>query len=246
METLTQTRHIDIPGAHNVRDTGGYPAADGCTTRWLTLFRSGRLNAPESVRRLADMGVRTVVDLRGDGEIARMPDACAEWPGVAYRHIPLTPAHIRTNGDRPANLEEQNERYLEESSRQIARVLQVLAQPNAFPAVVHCTAGKDRTGLIIALLLALVGVPDDVIADDYVLSLRHAAPVLKALRIEGTVSGWDMEHLERMLECRREVMTHTLDVLRRRHGGVERYLSQAGVWLADIRALHAALAEPAR
>lgn len=248
METLTQTRQIDIPGVHNMRDTGGYPAAGGCTTRWGTLFRSARLHAlgPSSMQMLVDMGIRTVVDLRGEGEIARAPDTCADWPGIAYKHIPLTPAHIRTNGDRPANLEAQNERYLEDSSEQIAMVLRVLARPNAFPAIVHCTAGKDRTGIITALLLALVGVPDNVIADDYLLSLHGAAPVLEALRVEGAASGWDLDHLERMLECRPEVITHTLDVLRRRHGGVERYLSQAGVWLADLQALRAALLEPAR
>jgi protein-tyrosine phosphatase len=175
-------RLIALPGAFNLRDIGGYPAVDGRVTRWRTLLRSGSLHqaGPASAAELAGFGLRTVLDLRTFEEVERSPDpalgAASRWVGLLGEDLAVL----------PISLDGIYQFVIEQRGSYVAAAVRHLCAPGALPALVHCSAGKDRTGLIIALVLAAIGVPDDVIAADYALSAdalgRYAAAAVGQLR----------------------------------------------------------------
>jgi protein-tyrosine phosphatase len=168
-------RLIALPGAFNLRDIGGYPAAGGRVTRWRTLLRSGSLYqaGPASAAELAGFGLSTVLDLRTFEETERSPDPEL---GARRRQVGLLGEDLTVL---PVSLDGLYRFVIEERGSYVAAAVRHLCAPGALPALVHCSAGKDRTGLIIALVLAAIGVPDDVIAADYALSAdalgRYAA-----------------------------------------------------------------------
>lgn len=170
-------RLIALDAVHNFRDLGGYPAADGRTTRWRTLFRADglyRLTAAdlEVVRRL---GLRTVIDLRSDAELAeRGTFPHVEHP-VAFHHVPVidsTWQHLdRPDAEEPVVfLEWAYHDMLRQGPERFAQAIEQLSQADALPAVFHCAAGKDRTGVLAMLVLGSLGVPHEFIAADYALT----------------------------------------------------------------------------
>jgi protein-tyrosine phosphatase len=162
-------RHLPLAGTYNLRDVGGYPTAGGGTTRWRTLLRA------DALHRLDDdgwgaLGVRTVVDLREDAEHDLAPHVVGGRPVVVHRMPVLDRLGSLPKGWTLADL------YLhvvDERGPRLAAAVGALAEPGALPAVVHCTAGKDRTGIVIALVLSAVGVDDASIAEDYALTARY-------------------------------------------------------------------------
>ena len=168
-------RHITLEGAVNFRDLGGYRAADGRTIRWRSLFRAddlSRLSRPDRAV-VRTLGIATVIDLRSRDEVELQRFPVEEIP-VGFHHVPLTAA-LPPFTAFLGGPEVFTEHYLDiarQSGDQIARALGIVAQPQSHPVIVHCAAGKDRTGVLVAVLLALLGVPDDTIAEDYALSAK--------------------------------------------------------------------------
>ena len=181
------------------------------------------------------MGVRSVIDLRHDHEADAYPSVLARAPGMRYARIPLYFDHalLRDSGG-PNTLADLYRDMLENARPGIADVMRALSQPDAYPVLVHCTAGKDRTGLIIALVLGLLRVPESVIADDYALSGEFLAPHLDELRAMGRERGADPAKHERMLEARPDAMLHALKWLRHRYSDVEGYLRVIGITATEI------------
>jgi protein-tyrosine phosphatase len=240
-------RHIEIEGAHNVRDIGGYATLDGRTIRWRTLLRADGLHhlSSDDTRRLHSLGLRTVVDLRFAGELSSAPDAFSQSARVAYRHVPLHEDKMQDARDGriqlPPTLESYYRMLLDECGPQIGRVFDILATPGALPGLVHCTLGKDRTGVIIALLLDLLRVPDHTIVEDYMLTERHATALLGRMRLRAASAGPFGDWHLRMLECKPETMRATLRYVHSRYGGATGYLSHAGVSIRQQANLVAAL-----
>jgi protein-tyrosine phosphatase len=188
-------RHIQFTGCFNFRDLGGYPTRDGHHTRWRRLFRADGLDHLDDEDRatLAPMGIRTVIDLRTDVEVAGRMAPEGNGGGlhhpvgdVAYHHLPLTDV-LPGNEDAPQWDDPRyvSERYfgmLHEGTGSVRRALELLADPAALPAVFHCSVGKDRTGVLAALVLGFLGVTDDVIVDDYALSQAAMVRLLAMLR----------------------------------------------------------------
>ena len=177
MSTAPRTRRLEFEALFNFRDLGGYTTADGSHTRWGSVFRADGLHraTPGDLRRLEAIGITTVVDLRTGHERVDDGSFDAEHPSIDYRHSPIF--DDLTGDDRP-NRESEN--YLAElyvrmiaakGDRLVGAVRAIVDAPG--PVVFHCTAGKDRTGVVAALMLSAVGVADDTIAQDYALS--HAA-----------------------------------------------------------------------
>jgi protein-tyrosine phosphatase len=162
-------RWIALPGTLNLRDVGGYPVAGGGTVRWRTLLRSDALNRLDDGGRavLADLGLRTVIDLRTDSEVEAAPSAL---DGTAAQTVRVPLFSAEAIGRLPPDLAAVYRYMIDDCGAAIARAIGRLAVPGALPGLVHCTAGKDRTGLVTALVLEVIGVPDDVIAADYALS----------------------------------------------------------------------------
>ena len=242
----TSQRHLAIEGTHNVRDLGGYATRDGAHTRWRTLLRADKLDrvSPAGQQALVDYGIRTVLDLRYTPEMESEPDAVTESKVIHYIAMPL----YELNGDGslpavPDDLEGLNRLLLDYRQAQIATVFRTLFAPGALPALFHCTAGKDRTGLIAALILGAVGVPDEAIVDDYALSAQYLDALFEQLRIQARRLGYDGEWYDRLLLCQPDMMRHTLEYLTEQYGGVPAYLRKAGLSQAELDSYRHALVE---
>ena len=240
------SRQIEIAGAYNLRDIGGYTTRDQRCTRWRTLLRSASLHrlTLDSWRTLRDHGVRTIIDLRRTSETGYEGYLVDEAFGMRYQHIPLFDDDLYDVVDKPARtLDELYRLLLDNCSAQFAAVLRAIAAQDSAPALIHCAVGKDRTGLAIALALGVAGVDEATIADDYALSSALLEPIFEEFRAYERANGGDMQRLENMLVSERDTMLRTLAYLDTHYGGVEAYLSRAGMTEAELAQLHAVLVE---
>jgi protein-tyrosine phosphatase len=233
-------RRIDLPGMYNLRDLGGYPAAGG-PTPWRTLFRSDALHQLDGagIDRLSALGLRTIVDLRThvEAEIAPSP---LDQLSARHAHVSLLGADLPAL---PPRLEDVYSHIVGQCGGAIADAIRPLCADRAFPALVHCSAGKDRTGIVIAMVLAVLGVPDEVIAADYALSGGYLDPTQTAaigqLRA-GT--GLGDELTEELLSSPPQLILEVLAFAREQHGSVDAYLLAHGLSRADLATLRTGLA----
>jgi protein-tyrosine phosphatase len=234
-------RWIPLAGTFNLRDLGGYPAAGGRTVRWRTLLRSDALHlaGPAGAAALAGYGLRTVVDLRTPAEVALAPSADA---GFASRvvHVSLLGDHL---DESPESLEAIYRYLITERGTAVAAVVGALCAAGAVPALVHCSAGKDRTGVVIGLVLAVLGVPDKVIAADFALSARYLNPQATAALGQLQASSGLSKLTTELLACPPELMAQVLSWVRESHGSAAGYLAAQGVSPAELAALRASLTE---
>lgn len=229
-------RHLPLDGTRNVRDVGGYPAAAGRRTRWRTLLRSDELTRlpDHAMRELEALGVRQVIDLRWPEELVRAPNLFEGSPAVRYRSLPL----LEDDPTPHAGLAGMYRHVFDERAPQLAEVVRALLDDHGLPAVIGCAAGKDRTGVAIAMLLDIAGVPADVIVADYALSAGYfAAPVTR-------MHPDDWRHPPLRVDSPPEYMAGALDHLHRAHGGSRALLRREGVTDADLDRLAERLTEP--
>jgi protein-tyrosine phosphatase len=177
-------RVIELEGCLNFRDLGGYPTRDGRAVRWGQLFRSDALHllTPEDVARLrSELGIGTIIDLRSSAELSSEGRGRLLDEPIAFHHIPLFDGDQRRTAPGPQDSLADIYFLLAEFARDpIARVIRVLADAPA-PAVYHCAAGKDRTGLISAVLLGLLDVEEELIIADYALSSANIDAIMERL-----------------------------------------------------------------
>lgn len=170
-------RLVALDAVHNFRDLGGYPTADGRTTRWRTLFRADglyRLTAAD-LERVRQLGLRTVVDLRTPAELDERGTFPHHAHPVDFHHVSVIdhtwqPDDRLHEVDAADFLESAYRTMLDGTPDRFADAFQRLCAPGAMPAVFHCAAGKDRTGVLAMLLLGSLGVPEQYIAADYALT----------------------------------------------------------------------------
>jgi protein-tyrosine phosphatase len=248
------TRLVPLEGTLNFRDLGGYPATGG-VTRWGAVYRSDRLSelTDADVAHLATIGLRTVCDFRYDREVEEDPSRLPDGARVVRLAVGAAP------GDNPRSLEDMirareiaqvttasmAEGYVAMLERQAALfgdLIRLVAQDHHHAVVIHCTAGKDRTGLGAALLLGAVGVAEDVIVEDYALTDQYrSVHRLAEIGPKIAAQGLDLEDLKVLFTAPAETMALTLGHITDRWGGIEGYLTgPAGVTTADLGALRAA------
>lgn len=176
-------RHLSLSGASNFRDLGGYPARNGRIVRWRQIFRSNHLGhlTDDDIAVVRGLGVRSACDFRGVEE--RQAALCG-MSDVTVHSLPVEPTvvaalrAIATAGtplrsDHAVEVMRGSYRnYVQDNTRRFRALFAHLLEDSA-PLVIHCTAGKDRTGFACALILHALGVSDDVISEDYLLTNRY-------------------------------------------------------------------------
>lgn len=232
-------RWVDLTGAHNVRDLGGLPTAEGRWVRTGRVFRSDSLDRCEEadVAQLRARGIAHLVDLR-DRDRGRLPLGA----DIVRTFLPLaqdlrSPSEV-VNDPAGHGLRSLYLEYLTTARQQTGRVISVIAQSCDRPLVFHCTSGKDRTGVVAAMLLLLLGVPAELVVEDYALTDARMPAIVAGLR--GTNYGVELVDPE-MLRARPETMRSVLESVLGREGSAERWALGSGVDPADIAQLRARL-----
>ena len=248
-------RRLPLEGVANARDIGGYVTHDGQRTRWGRVYRTGLFAGATDadLELLQHLGLRLVCDLRSEDEVEEDPNRLPQHPAPEYRHLPISAGsqtwqRVRAVLFNPGHLTElMVEAYtkymIAQNGPVIGEILRALADPANLPMAVHCTAGKDRTGITIALLLAVLGVPDDVIIADYSLSNRDFAAYRALLQskfrpVQAFILGINIDDIQPLLTAPPQNLQTTLAYIREHYGSVEQYLAeQAGVDAETIAAL---------
>jgi protein-tyrosine phosphatase len=229
----------------NVRDLGGLATVDGRRVRRGALVRSDQLCRLSDGGRsdLVAHGVRTVIDLRNPAEAQKDPDPTWHEHGVDYLLIPQQSEQLwRDLGPVTRTRSERDCAVIDRRAEQIVAMARAVA--NAVPGgvLIHCLAGKDRTGIAVAMLLSLVGVSEADIAADYSLSAESLAAELAAA-VAAAPDDEARAGLVRAYDASAETMQATLAHLRTRHGGAAAYLARAGLSDADVQRIRARLLE---
>jgi protein-tyrosine phosphatase len=245
--TDRQRRPVDFDTVFNFRDLGGYRTVDGHSLRWGTLYRADGLYriSPEDLDRLGSLGLATVLDLRTERERRERGRFPIEAHPVEYHHLPLlgrTWDEVGLVADGTgAFFAARYLEMLEEGASSIATAIELLARPEVYPVVMHCSAGKDRTGVLTAVVLALVGVDDDTIALDYCLSGPAVVAMVRWLREHRPELITGSFEPEAETEAPRETMRLLLDGVRERYGSMVGYAHQIGVEHSTLDALRGRL-----
>ena len=244
-------RHHAFEGCFNFRDIGGYEGLDGRTVMWGRYFRAGRQDrmTETDLKRARDLSVATQIDLRRPDEIHEHGRGPFEQLGTRYVAHPVIPPGGSQILDETAGAGISGDRYLgylNFDSTPIRGIFEILADAARLPVLVHCTSGKDRTGVITALTLSILGVDRSVIEEDYGLTNRDVPRHLVFMEQgPGLPPGLTREAITRLAGVPEEAIGVFLDGLGRKHGGPLEYLRSIGVNDETQGAVREALLEPA-
>jgi len=246
---IVSERLLTFEGINNFRDLGGYETSTGQTVRWGKIYRSGDLSSATEadLGYLSHLGIRVIFDLRHPEDIAEHQDPLPSSDtrlvalgmyGEEMRHLWET--FLRADSKDAADIDGR-ESYLQvyrslvpSFTDKYAVIFQMMADPRNVPVVFHCLAGQDRTGIVAAILLMLLGVPDRMVVADYLLSNRYA---------RGS-EQWVAEHpnpaaVESYFDAREEYLRAGIDEIGRLYGSLEQYatngLGMTGAMLARLR-----------
>ena len=234
-------RWVDLDGAFNFRDVGGYLVGGQARVRWGSVYRSDALHhlSAADLKTLESLGVERVIDLRSPKEITTVGRGGLGEGQVEY----LTMSVIPTAGSEAIgaptsdNLSERYMWYLDVGHGAIAESFEVLAMPGSGPVVFHCAAGKDRTGVLAALLLRVLGASDDDIVADYVMTDRALPAILDRLARDPVHGAAVAKIPDSRRMVRPDAMRGFLQLLDREHGGARAWLEEAGVAPRSLDAL---------
>jgi protein-tyrosine phosphatase len=229
-------RHIQLEGSLNLRDLGGYEVPDGRTVRTGCVFRSDELHrlTDADLEAVASLGIRVVFDLRSEHERRSRPSRLPADVELLERTSAWSGGDVRTTEQQIAagELPERDDQafalvyidLLDRLAPDLGVILERAVGAPARPLLFHCAAGKDRTGLAAATLLGLLGVPEEVILDDYELTTTYySARRLEALAPVLAEHSVPDERIRPLLEARRPVLATALAHLHDRWGGFESY-----------------------
>lgn len=244
-------RQISFEAIYNFRDLGGYRTLQGNSVIWGKLFRSGELHnmtGADFQKLKIGIGLKSVLDLRSYLEIAEHGVGLVAGSGFRYFNI----SFISDGGDREANirryqkLANMGEFYVtlsrqKEFSRRLVEALEIIADPQNHPLVFHCSAGKDRTGLLAALVLNILGIADNDIADDYFLTASHPKQPYNRTGNETREAAEEHGLPDYFWELRPELILQYLTALREEYGSGEKYILAQGADSSLVRSLKKSL-----
>ena len=246
-------RHVRFESVPNFRDLGGYRTHDGRTVAWRRLFRSAalhRMNARDVARLEEEIRPRAVIDLRRVRDPEQNPEVLLlEKIGARYYSIPFRPdssSYVKDEWTAHPNAPHMGEIYLHRISEQpfgkrLVDALEIIAERDNHPLIFHCSAGKDRTGVLAAMVLAAMGIVDEHVVEDY----TRSAPLMNEIRARITSDPETAEAVKEQPEYQWEAsadsMAVFLSLLRREYGSAGGYLRAHGASRSLVDRLKVAL-----
>jgi protein tyrosine/serine phosphatase len=233
-------RDLSFEGVLNFRDVGGYETSAGGTIAWRRLLRSGALadlQEPETTRLRDTLQLRTVIDLRHPEAVGETGTGPIEALGVRRLNLSVLNPHETV----AANVARRMEKYgrlnggdvyfdwLNEGKDTFRDLFRTLADDTAYPVLVHCSLGKDRTGIAVGLVLDLLGVAEDVVVEDFVLSDRDTEQLFAFARPMARWAALTDDELRAQVRVQPAWMVDFLAKLRGEHGSARAYLLSIGV-----------------
>ncbi len=230
-------RRVEFEGSFNFRDLGGWETDDGRQTRWGQLYRADSvhlLTEGDAQRAHDELGIQTLLDLRGDLEISFSGTGLLHEKGLTRHHFPLsakvdTEVSAMARGDRsPDAMVENYLAMLEASSDLFVSAAEEIAADDALPAVFFCAAGKDRTGMLSAVVLGAVGVTRDNIVRDYVLTGETVDLVIGRFAANPNAPPLYKDNPPEYFMPYAETMERVVDEVNSRYGSFRTYLLHKG------------------
>ncbi len=238
------SKPMELTGAKNVRDLGGYQTREGKVTKFNSLLRADALHllTDEDCKTLYDYGVRCIIDLRSAEEAEREPDKLPMvYSEVEYLHVPIQD-HVRANRyseEFPPSMWELYRWLLEDSKESFRIIFQTIAKYQDACVMFHCSGGKDRTGTIAMLLLKLAGVDDATIIGDYAVTQEYMKEVFPRQVADLEARGLIVPYY--VMESPPENMEKTLQYLEEKYNTIEEYFQAVGFNEDEITVLRAKL-----
>jgi protein-tyrosine phosphatase len=248
--TEIYSRHLSFESVINFRDLGGYHARNGKTVAWRRIFRSGDLRhmTQGDFKKLKEeIRLVTVIDLRSGPEIENNGKGLLEGSEIKYCNISfMTDDDPGDNASRYEHCTNMGEFYLEmarqkDYGKRIIEALEVIADSGNHPLVFHCAVGKDRTGILAAILLNLLGVEEDDIIQDYTLSEPYMDELLARLKNNPQKSDPPLDIPDYFWKASPESMKLFLSTISKEYGSIEGFLKAQGAQASLVRRLEKAL-----
>ncbi|MAE95875.1 MAG: protein-tyrosine-phosphatase [Deltaproteobacteria bacterium] len=245
MPEHVKTRHVALEGAHNFRDLGGYPSEDGRAVRWGLFYRSDALGdlTDADVATVAGLGLKLVCDFRTPEEKAEAPDRLPSDPAPEVLEL-----EIGVEGAKLAELQERilsgdlagvdlgqmlvegNRAFVTDFVDRYARLLERVQHAEALPTLVHCTGGKDRAGMASALILRTLGVPEEVVFEDFLLTNHYTGKRIERSLLFirfASLFRTDPDEVRPIMGVERAYLQAGFDEIRKRHGSFDAFRRDA-------------------
>lgn len=245
-------RLIDFDSVLNFRDLGGYQTEDGYQVCWRRIYRSGELHkiTTDGLARLRDeIGMTTVLNLRSPEELETGEIDLLRQAGIQYHvSVPFIGDSYDRNAEKElfANSTHMGPIYLyiigqEGFGNRLAKALDLVAEPANHPLVFHCAVGKDRTGILAAVVLGILGVSDEDIIEDYTLTAHYMEKYLERLNRDPGTADILEKFPDYVWEASPESMSWFLNTLKRTYGTMKNYAKSSGVTASCIERLRRTL-----
>jgi protein-tyrosine phosphatase len=242
---------------HNFRDCGGYATTDGLRMRRGRLYRSGTLDDAKAadLRQLTTIGLKTIVDLRAPREkkqeLPRLDgalriDVPIELENRVREKVQPLMTRRGAEGEVIDILKQMYRDLADEAWPQAGELFKVLLDADAYPVLIHCRAGKDRTGFMCALVQHAIGLERAAIFQDYLETNNHfglVSPRMERFMKIMSLGKLQMENVRASLSAREEYLQAAFDQIDQRHGGMTTYLAKCGVTAGEIETLRGLLVE---
>jgi protein-tyrosine phosphatase len=247
MANKQNNRRIELKGAYNFRDVGGYSTINGKTTDWRKLFRSDNLAklTKSDLRKIEKLDIQLVVDLRSEEERTSGPNRLPMGNGIRIRNIEIADNYKRHKElkreifygklgkiDLEKELLNKYRLAITDYRYELGAFFELLLNPSNYPAIVLCSAGKDRTGVVIALTLMALGVSKKTIMEDYMLSRVYLAPMITRMITKVRLLSFfraDILQLKKVYDTRVEYLNATFNAIDQKFGSAESCLDFLGM-----------------